>query len=123
MESLLWRRSGYVKMLRTAATDSRHSNVRKCVSTPELPTSWQKLVIKTYFQKTWKSRGSPQGQKKKFIMNQYLKGTQNNPGNSGSEILSSPDIAWILLALGLMEVHSLKCVLPKMTVLVNTKIK
>lgn len=56
-------------------------------------------------------------------MNQYLKGTQNNPGNSGSEILSSPDIAWILLALGLMEVHSLKCVLPKMTVLVNTKIK
>lgn len=56
-------------------------------------------------------------------MNQYLKGTQNNPGNSGSEILSSPDIAWVLLALGLMEVHSLKCVLPKMTVLVNTKIK
>lgn len=52
-----------------------------------------------------------------------LKDTQNNPDNSGSELLSSPDIVWILLAVGLMEVHSLKFVLPKVTVLINTKIK
>lgn len=45
------------------------------------------------------------------------------PCNSGNELLSSPDITWVLLAVGLMEVHSLKCVLPKMTVLINTKIK
>lgn len=52
-----------------------------------------------------------------------MKDAQNNTDNSGSELLSSPDVAWILLAVELMEVHSLKFVLPEMTVLINTKIK
>lgn len=65
--------------------------------------------------------GDLQGVKKKFVL--ILKDTQNNPDNSSCELLSSPDIAWILLVVGLMEVHSLKFVLPKMTVLINAKIK
>lgn len=59
-------------MLRTTATDSRHSNIRKCVSTLELPKSWQNLFIKTHFQKTQKSRGSPGGAKKKLMLKQYF---------------------------------------------------
>lgn len=52
-----------------------------------------------------------------------MKDAQNNTDNSGSELLSSPDVAWILLAVELMEAHSLTFVLPEMTVLINTKIK
>lgn len=79
------------------------------------------LSLKLTFRRPRNPGESPGGKKKKFVL--ILKDTQNNPDNSGSELLSSPDIVWILLAVGLMEVHSLKFVLPKMTVLINTKIK